>query len=160
VGASVSRLVAILLGLLLLVTAATASAERPRPGTPARPPPKVAAAPPKPAAAQPAAPKKGAGPWLKTTLTPRQARRQVMRDAGIPTSQQPVAQQRTAGGRQYTYHVARPDNPRTVMSVQESLTDRVADHGPHWEAGPIKGAGQVDPLGRPRLKNGKAKVDQ
>ncbi len=101
-------------------------------------------------------------------LTPRAARRQVMRDAGIPTSQQPIAQQspRIAGsgtpvGRQYTYEIPRPGGGTQRHSVQHSLTDRVKGHGPHWEAGPVKSGRRVDPAGRPRLQEGaKRKVEE
>lgn len=90
-----------------------------------------------------------------------------MREAGIPTTQQPSSQQSprvpgemTPGGRQYTYEVPAPGGGVQQMSVQHSLTDRVPGHGPHWEAGPIKPGGQVDTLGRPRLRSGKVKVNE
>ncbi len=98
--------------------------------------------------------------------TPRAARREAMRRAGIPTSQQPTAQRSTRvpgtnepGGRQYTYGVARsPGGGERQMSVQHSLTDRVEGHGPHWEAGNIRTDRAPDPLGRPRLANDKVRV--
>ena len=49
---------------------------------------------------------------------------------------------------------------RGAVSVQHSLTDRVPGHGPHWEAGQVKVGGQLDSLGRPRLQNGKVKVNE
>jgi RHS repeat-associated protein len=103
----------------------------------------------------------------KEKMSPRAARRAAMREAGIPTSQQPTAQQSTRvpgttqpGGRQYTYQVPAQGGSTTTMSVQHSLTDRVQGHGPHWEAGPIKGDNRMDPLGRPRLGNDKVKVEE
>lgn len=100
------------------------------------------------------------------TLSPRAARREAMRQAGIPTSQQPIAQQSAKSfpgappaGRQYTYDV----NGETI-SVQHALTDDVLGHGPHWEAGPVKvddlGQPRLDPVGRPKLENGKVKVEE
>lgn len=89
-----------------------------------------------------------------------------MRDAGIPTSQQPVSQRsvnapgNVNAGRQLDYEVPAPGGGTRRASVQHSLTDRVDNHGPHWEAGPVKPTGQVDGLGRPRLASGKAKVDE
>jgi len=38
-----------------------------------------------------------------------------------------------------------------IKSVQNSLSDRVPGHGPHWEAGPIKESKVFDSLGRPRI---------
>jgi hypothetical protein len=99
-------------------------------------------------------------------LTPRAARREAMRQADIPTSQQPQAQvsvgatDGTKAGRQYTYEKPTPGGGTQTMSVQHSLTDRVKGHGPHWEAGPVKPGGQTDSLGRPRLTNDKAKVNE
>jgi RHS repeat-associated protein len=100
-------------------------------------------------------------------LSPRAARRRAMREAGIPTSLQPTAQRsprvpgtNVPGGRQYTYHVPAPGGGTQTMSVQHSLTDRVPGHGPHWEAGPVKLAGQTDGLGRPRLQSSKVKVEE
>jgi RHS repeat-associated protein len=98
--------------------------------------------------------------------SPRATRRQTMREAGIPTSQQPVGQTsaRAPGnqpaGRQYTYEVPAAGGGTRTMSVQHSLTDRVPGHGSHWEAGPVKPGGQTDSLGRPRLTSDKVKVDE
>jgi hypothetical protein len=105
----------------------------------------------------------------KGATTPRAARREAMRDAGIPTSQQPTGQRSvtTHGpdgevnvGRQLDYEVPAPGGGTQQMSVQHSLTDDVPGHGPHWEAGKVKDGGQVDSVGRPRLQNDKAKVDE
>ena len=99
-------------------------------------------------------------------LSPRAARRQAMREAGIPTSQQPISQQSARAnpvappaGRQYTYEV-----DGQTMSVQHSLTDDVPGHGPHWEAGTVKpddyGQPRLDRVGRPKLENSKVKVEE
>jgi RHS repeat-associated protein len=99
-------------------------------------------------------------------LTPRAARRQAMRDAGVPTSQQPrvqvsvKAKNGTKVGRQYTYDKPTSGGGNQTISVQHSLTDSVKGHGPHWEAGPVKPGGQTDSVGRPRLTGGKVKVHE
>lgn len=91
--------------------------------------------------------------------TPRAARREAMRRAGIPTSQQPTWQRSHRGngytkpGRELVYDT--PDGPK---HVQHQLMDR--DHGPHWEAGSPKPGGQRDSVGRRRLQNSKAKVEE
>ena len=96
-------------------------------------------------------------------LTPRAARREVMRQAGIPTSQQPLKQisPKAEGinpvGRQYTYEVPKKGGGREIKSVQHSLSDRVPGHGPHWEAGTWKKGGQLDSQGRIRI-HGETKV--
>jgi RHS repeat-associated protein len=95
--------------------------------------------------------------------TPWAARREAMRAAGIPTSQQPTGQTSVTApdgspaGRQYTYVTPQPGGGTQTQSVQHSLTDE--DHDAHWEAGPVKPSGQTDSLGRPRLTNDKVKVD-
>jgi len=90
-------------------------------------------------------------------VTSNAARRQAMRDAGIPTSQQPVSQLQTGAGRQYIYDVnGKP------FAVTQQTTDRVVGHGPHWEAGTVKPPADygLDPLGRARVFNqGKVKVE-
>jgi len=100
--------------------------------------------------------------------SPRAARRAATREAGIPTSQQPISQksvrtpQRQPAGRQYTYETPKPGGGTRTNSnsVQHSLTDQVEGHGPHWEAGPVKPGGQMDSLGRPRIQGGKVKVNE
>jgi RHS repeat-associated protein len=104
--------------------------------------------------------------------TSRAARREAMREVGIPTSQQPSAQQSTrvpgtnqGGGRQYTYEVPKPGGGTQEMSVQHSLTDQVEGHGAHWEAGRVKtdpntGAVRTDSLGRPKLAGDKVKINE
>lgn len=98
-------------------------------------------------------------------FTARGARRAAMRECGIPTSQQPISQRSvrtprgTPAGRQYNYQGPASGGGTKNYAVQQSLTDNVADHGPHYEAGPVKPGGQVDSLGRPRLIEGdKAKA--
>jgi hypothetical protein len=88
-----------------------------------------------------------------------------MRQAGIPTSQQPTGQNsfhapgtNQPAGRQYNYEVPARGGGTKKMSVQHSLTDNVPGHGPHWEAGPVKAGGQKDSLGRPRLTSNKVKI--
>jgi hypothetical protein len=92
--------------------------------------------------------------------TSRAARRQAMRDQGIPTSQQPDSQLSTVAGYQYTYTVPAEGGGERLMTVTDQTTDDVADHGPHWEAGPAKDAAAYgrDPLGRLRVFNSKSKV--
>lgn len=92
-------------------------------------------------------------------LTSRAARRQAMREAGIPTSQQPISQKLTPAGRQYVYEVPRPGGGTRRMVVTDQTTDRVPGHGPHWEAGPAKTPERLDALGRIRVTNDKAKVN-
>ncbi|MEM5790377.1 MAG: hypothetical protein AAGU11_23900, partial [Syntrophobacteraceae bacterium] len=82
-------------------------------------------------------------------------RREAMRQAGIPTSQQPVSQLKTEVGYQYTY-----DLGGQTRIVTQQTTDRVLGHGPHWEAGIPKSPDHgLDPLGRTKVQNGKVKVD-
>jgi RHS repeat-associated protein len=91
--------------------------------------------------------------------TSRAARRESTRQAGIPTSQQPVSQSSPRGpgnkpaGRELVY-----DTPTGQTRVQHQLQDR--RHNPHWEAGRAKPGGQTDPAGRPRLTNDKKKVSE
>jgi RHS repeat-associated protein len=96
--------------------------------------------------------------------TSRAARRDSMRQVGLPTSHTPIHQLRTRAGYQYEYELPTKDGP-LWMVVTDQTTDRVPGHGPHWEAGPVKlsGAGatspRTDPLGRLRVSNTKVKVD-
>jgi len=98
--------------------------------------------------------------------TPRANRRQAMRKAGIPTSQQPTGQRSFStrdgkpAGRQYDYEGTAPGGGSVDQSVQHSLTDRVPGHRAHWEAGTVKSGGQRDSLGRPRLQSDKSKVNE
>ena len=90
--------------------------------------------------------------------TSRAARREAMRRAGIPTSQQPSGQLRTKAGIQYRYEMHGPEGRQTAI-VTDQTTDRVKGHGPHWEAGWAKDEHDRDPLNRLRVRNGKSKVD-
>jgi uncharacterized protein RhaS with RHS repeats len=63
------------------------------------------------------------------------ARLQVMRDAGIPTSQQPVSQSRNASGREYSYDVPAPGGGTQRMSVQQQTMDRSHADQSHWVKG-------------------------
>ena len=92
----------------------------------------------------------------KTAGTSRAARREAMRDAGIPTSQQPVSQSKNASGRDYTYNTPGPYGATTKKSVQQQTLDRSHPGQKHWEAGSIKPDANI--YGRYRLKNDKSKV--
>lgn len=82
-----------------------------------------------------------------------------MRDAGIPTSQQPSSQLATDAGRQQVYEVPKDGGGTTKKLVTDQTTDRVAGHGPHWEAGSAKLPERLDSIGRLRVANDKVKVD-
>jgi hypothetical protein len=97
----------------------------------------------------------------------RAATRQAKRDAGIPTSQQPVSQTNnrasdgTQVGRQQTFETPAPGGGTQQQSVQVSR-DQVGSHAgmPQIEAGTVKPGGQLDSAGRPRIENpGKVRVD-
>lgn len=96
----------------------------------------------------------------KVEETSNAARREVMRDAGIPTSQQPTSQSQNASGREYTYEVSSSGGGTTTMSVQQQTLD--ANHSPHWEAGKVKtdesGNVRTNNYGRAKLQNDKSKV--
>ena len=97
-------------------------------------------------------------------VTSDAARREVMREVGIPTSQQPISQSRNASGREYSYEVPAPGGSTQIMSVQQQTMDRSHLGQPHWEAGRVKidketGAVLENAYGRPALRNGKAKVN-
>jgi hypothetical protein len=112
-----------------------------------------------PAVVWPAPQAKVRAPAVTHVETSRQARREAMRQAGIPTSQQPVKQKKTIAGRQLHYELPRPGGGKRPMVVTHQTTDRVAGHGPHWEAGRVKQPVRKDPLGRDRVANDKAKVN-
>lgn len=96
----------------------------------------------------------------KVEETSNAARREVMRDAGIPTSQQPISQSQNASGREYTYEVNTSAGGTTTMSVQQQTMD--ANHSSHWEAGKVKtdesGNVRTNNYGRAKLQNDKSKV--
>lgn len=85
-----------------------------------------------------------------------------MRKQGIPTSQQPKSQRKTASGSEYTYEVSGPYGTTQTKSVQQKTKDSSYPNDPHWEAGSVKrdGRGNVDKnrYGTPRLRNGKSKT--
>jgi hypothetical protein len=93
----------------------------------------------------------------------RVARKEAMRQFGIPAGARPVEQRRTIAGYQYVYEVPRPGGGTRRVAVTNQTTDRVEGHGPHWEVGEIKPGDPsqvIDPLGRYRIKGeGKVKVE-
>ena len=94
-------------------------------------------------------------------LTSRTARREVMREQGIPTSQQPKSQSKNDSGREYTYETQGPYGTTELKSVQQQTKDRSHD-GAHWEAGSIKmnnDKAEMNKYGRPKLKNSKSKAE-
>jgi len=96
-------------------------------------------------------------------LTSRAARRKVMRDQGIPTSQQPKSQSKNDSGREYTYDTPGPYGTTETKSVQQQTKDRSHDK-PHWEAGSVKinketGETRMNRYDRPKLDNSKSKAE-
>ncbi len=96
--------------------------------------------------------------------TSRAARREVMREQGIPTSQQPVSQSQNASGRSYEYEVPKPGGGTEVKSVQQQTLDRSHPGEGHWEAGRVKtdpntGEVRMNEYDRPKLTNDKSKAD-
>jgi RHS repeat-associated protein len=94
----------------------------------------------------------------------RSARREAMRNSGIPTSQQPVSQSRNASGYEYSYDVPASGGGTQRMSVQQQTMDRIHQGQPHWEAGrvktdPLTGAVRESNYGRPALTNDKSKIN-
>jgi hypothetical protein len=97
-------------------------------------------------------------------MSSRAARREAMREAGIPTSQQPVSQSRNASGREYSYDVRGAGGRTDRMSVQQQTMDRSHPGQPYWEAGrvktdPLTGSVRNNNYGRPTLSNDKVKVE-
>ena len=87
-----------------------------------------------------------------------------MRDAGIPTSQQPISQSKNASGMEYRYQVPAEGGGTKIMSVQQQTLDSSHIGEPHWEAGEVKlddnGKVRMNDYDRPKLKNqGKAKAN-
>ena len=108
----------------------------------------------------------GAGASLKVsgTTTKDTARKQVMKEEGIPASQQPISQSKNASGREYRYEVSKPGGGTQIKSVQQQTLDRSHPGQGHWEAGKIKtdpltGQIRMNDYGRPKLNNDKSKVD-
>ncbi len=108
-------------------------------------------------------PKKAAGTPTQE-VTPRAARREAMRQQGIPTSQQPKSQSRNASGREYQYERPKPGGGTETKSVQQQTLDSSHPGQGHFEAGTIKtdpdtGQPRMNNYGRPKLQNDKSKVD-
>jgi RHS repeat-associated protein len=104
----------------------------------------------------------GAKADTKTATTSRAARRDVMREQGIPTSQQPKSQSKNDSGREYSYEVPKSGGGKETKSVQQQTMDRSHQDQPHWEAGSVKtdnGQTQMNNYGRPKLNSEKSKVD-
>ncbi len=82
------------------------------------------------------------------------ARRQAMREAGIPTSSQPFKTFKTAEGLAYEYHV-----PKRGGGIQKMIVNFQDDalHGPHWEVGSAKlddnGNVRIGKSGAPKYYN-------
>ena len=93
----------------------------------------------------------------EVAATGRAARREAMREEGIPTSQKPSHQMNTQGGRQYQYEVPKAGGGTLTKIVTNQLKDR--NHGPHYEAGRPKTPQRTDPGGRLRHSNDKTKID-
>ena len=101
---------------------------------------------------------------ITTKKSSRAARRQAMRDEGIPTSQQPKSQSKNSSGREYQYEVAKEGGGKQTKSVQQQTKDRSHEDQPHWEAGSVKtdprsGEVQTNQYDRPKLKNDKSKTN-
>ncbi|MER1535242.1 RHS repeat domain-containing protein, partial [Citrobacter sedlakii] len=92
----------------------------------------------------------------------RAARREAMRQAGIPTNQQPISQSQNSSGREYSYETPKPGGGTGLSSVQEQTMDISHPDKPHWEAGQVKtddfGNPRMNKYGRPQLRNGKGKA--
>ncbi len=95
--------------------------------------------------------------------TSRSARREVMRQEGIPTSQQPKSQSKNKSGREYTYEAPKEGGGKQQKSVQQQTMDESHKDQPHWEAGKVKtdesGNTRMTNHGRPKLQNDKSKVE-
>jgi len=94
--------------------------------------------------------------------TSRAARREAMRQAGIPTSQQPSGQSKNKSGWEYRYDSPQPGGGKGQSSVQQQTMDVSHPDKPHWEAGKVKlednGSPRMSKHGRPQLRNGKGKA--
>ena len=105
---------------------------------------------------------KATGKTAKTVETSRAARREAMRESGIPTSQQPASQFKTKSGYVYNYDAPTSSNSKNFKSVQQQTLDRSHPNAPHWEAGNVKmqdGKVKYNSDGVPSFYNeGKAKV--
>ncbi|EJF6030234.1 type IV secretion protein Rhs, partial [Salmonella enterica] len=93
----------------------------------------------------------------------RAARREAMRQAGIPTSQQPISQSKNASGWEYRYEVPKSGGGTTQATVQQQTMDVSHPEQPHWEAGkvktdPLTGEPGMNDYGRPKIENPKGKA--
>ncbi|WP_328592094.1 RHS repeat-associated core domain-containing protein, partial [Burkholderia sp. USMB20] len=100
---------------------------------------------------------------LARCLTSRAARREAMRQAGIPTSQQPISQSKNASGREYRYEIPQGGGGKIQATVQQQTMDVSHLDDPHWEAGkvkidPISGDTRMNDYGRPKIANPKGKA--
>jgi len=98
------------------------------------------------------------------SITSRGARREVMRQQNIPTSQQPSSQSKNASGKEFTYDVPKKGGGTEQKSVQQQTMDSSHPGEKHWEAGsvktdPVTGETRMTEHGRPKLTNDKSKVD-
>jgi hypothetical protein len=114
--------------------------------------------------AKDAAGRESGGGDVATAPSSRAARRDVMRDQDIPTSQQPVSQSQNASGRSLEYEVPAPGGGTQLKSVQQQTMDSSHPGQPHWEGGSVKvdpstGAPRLNQYGRPKLTNDKSKVN-
>ena len=97
----------------------------------------------------------------KKASSSREARREAMRQEGIPTSQQPTSQSRNASGREYRYEIETSWGKK-IKSVQQQTMDSSHPGQQHWEVGDVKmkdGQIRYNKYDRPRLVNSKSKVD-
>ena len=94
-------------------------------------------------------------------VTSRAARREAMRQARIPTSQQPISQSKNNSGWEYRYETPQPGGGKGLASVQQQTMDVSHPDQPHWEAGKVKldddGNPRMSRHGRPQIRNGKGK---
>lgn len=85
-----------------------------------------------------------------------------MRQAGIPTSQQPISQSQNSSCREYSYETLKRGGGTGLSSVQEQTMDISHPDKLHWEAGQVKiddfGNPRMNKYGRPQLRNGKDKA--
>lgn len=93
-----------------------------------------------------------------SAATSNEARREAMREVGIPTSQQPIEVIDSPAGRQYVYEMPKEGGGTERWIVTEQLMD--SNHGAHWDAGRAKPGEVRDPSGRYRpYSGGKVSID-
>ena len=99
---------------------------------------------------------------VKTVETSSAARRESMRDANIPTSQQPKSQSKNESGWEYVYETVEPGGKKGLKSVQQQTLDSSHKDQPHWESGNVKkddwGNPRYNQYGRTKLESDKSKV--